>query len=208
MDSAAPVSAELGSARLAAFARWVLARAGWQVEFDGLPAPRGVVIVYPHTSNWDFIIGLLAKWVTRMPFRWIGKETLFRGFTGATLGRLMRAWGGRPVNRQNASGAVAQLAQLMRDEPWCWLALSPEGTRRHQDHLRSGFYHLALAMQVPLGLAYIDYRTRTVGIKDFISLCGDEARDLRTLEKHYADRQGLHAAQASRFAFRTKQDDD
>src|SRR5690606_6666654 len=48
--------------RLQRFGRWLLARFGWRVRFDGLPAPRGVVIVYPHTSNWDFIVGLLAKW--------------------------------------------------------------------------------------------------------------------------------------------------
>ena len=35
---------------------------GWHVRFDGLPGPKGIAIVYPHTSNWDFVLGLLAKW--------------------------------------------------------------------------------------------------------------------------------------------------
>jgi 1-acyl-sn-glycerol-3-phosphate acyltransferase len=203
-DSAAPARRELGSAALARLARWLLARGGWQVRFDGLPGPKGVLIVYPHTSNWDFIVGLLAKWVMRMPVRWIGKESLFRGLTGATLGRLMRLWGGRPVNRQHASGAVEQLAELMRSEPWFWLALSPEGTRRHQGHLRSGFYHLALAMQVPVGLAFIDFRTRTVGVERFITLSGNPERDLDQLMQFYADKTGRHPAQASTIGFRDR----
>ncbi len=86
----------LSQSMLQRVSRWLLARFGWQVDYRGLPGPKGIVIVYPHTSNWDFIIGLLAKWVIGEPMRWIGKESLFRGVTGATLGRLMRLWGGRP----------------------------------------------------------------------------------------------------------------
>lgn len=88
------------------------------MRFDGLPGPKGIAILYPHTSNWDFVLGQLAKWSLGLPLRWIGKESLFRGLTGATLGRLLRLWGGRPVDRAQASGAVEQLAQLIQSEPW------------------------------------------------------------------------------------------
>jgi 1-acyl-sn-glycerol-3-phosphate acyltransferase len=187
---------------LAAFARAVLRLAGWRLDYVEPPGPRGILIVYPHTSNWDFVIGLLAKWAIGLPLRFVGKESLFRGFTGATLGRLMRLWGGRPVDRHQPSGAVAQLAQLMRAEPWFWLALSPEGTRRFQDHLRSGFYHLALATRVPVGLAYIDYGSRAVGVSCYVRMSGDVDADLRLLRGFYADRRGLYPQLASTIAFR------
>jgi 1-acyl-sn-glycerol-3-phosphate acyltransferase len=189
-------------------ARGLLRACGWRVEFNGLPGPRGIIIVYPHTSNWDFVIGLLAKWAIGVPLRFVGKESLFRGFTGATLGRLMRLWGGRPVDRHKASGAVEQLAQLMQSEPWFWLALSPEGTRKFQDHLRSGFYHLALAMQVPVGLAFIDYRRRSVGVRDYVRMSGDVAADLNLLRRYYADKRGLHPHKAATIAFRTSRTGD
>jgi 1-acyl-sn-glycerol-3-phosphate acyltransferase len=185
-------------------ARAVLRVFGWQVEYVEPPGPRGIIIVYPHTSNWDFVVGLLAKWAIGLPLRFIGKESLFRGLTGATLGRLMRVWGGRPVDRNQASGAVEQLAQLMRSEPWFWLALSPEGTRRFQDHLRSGFYHLALAMQVPVGLAFIDYGRRSIGVRRYVRMSGDLAVDLRLLRSYYGDKRGLYPQQASTIAFRGK----
>lgn len=187
---------------LAACARRLLALFGWRVRFDGLPGPKGVAIVYPHTSNWDFVIGLLAKWALDLPIRWVGKESLFRGVTGATLGRLMRLWGGRPVDRKHARGAVQQLVELMRSEPWFWLGLSPEGTRRHTDYIRSGFYHLALKLDLPVALAYIDYRTREVGVTEFVRMSGDQARDLVTLRRFYADKVGRHPHQASTIAFR------
>jgi 1-acyl-sn-glycerol-3-phosphate acyltransferase len=188
---------------LSAFARTLLRLFGWHVDFDGLPGPKGVLIVYPHTSNWDFVIGLLAKWTLALPLRWVGKEALFRGLTGATLGRLMRLWGGRPVDRHHKSGAVEQLAQLMASEPWFWLALSPEGTRRHTDRLRSGFYHLALQMKVPVGLAYIDYARRRIGVRDFVTMTGDEATDLARLRAFYADKVGRYPALASTIAFQS-----
>lgn len=183
-------------------ARAALHMLGWRLEYVEPPAPRGIIIVYPHTSNWDFVIGLLAKWAIGLPLRFVGKESLFHGFTGATLGRLMRLWGGRPVDRQRASGAVEQLARLMRSEPWFWLALSPEGTRRFQDHLRSGFYHLALAMQVPVGLAFIDYGRRSIGVRDYVFMSGDVGADLQKLRDFYADKLGLYPRQASTIAFR------
>lgn len=190
---------------LAAFARGLLALFGWHVRYDGLPGPKGIAIVYPHTSNWDFVIGLLAKWALDLPIRWVGKESLFRGLTGATLGRLMRLWGGRPVDRQNARGAVQQLAELMNAEPWFWLGLSPEGTRRHTGYIRSGFYHLALKLDLPVALAYIDYRTREVGVTEFMRMSGDQPRDLEALRRFYADKVGRYPQQASTIAFRASE---
>ena len=190
---------------LAAVARNLLALFGWRVRFDGLPGPKGVAIVYPHTSNWDFIVGLLAKWAIDLPIRWVGKETLFRGLTGATLGRLMRLWGGRPVDRSNQSGAVEQLAQLMQSEPWFWLGLSPEGTRRHTDYIRSGFYHLALKLDLPVALAYIDYQTREIGVMEFVHMSGDQARDIEMLRRFYADKVGRFPSKASTIAFRSSE---
>jgi 1-acyl-sn-glycerol-3-phosphate acyltransferase len=183
-------------------ARRVLALFGWHVRFDGLPGPKGVAIVYPHTSNWDFIIGLLAKWTIGLPIRWVGKESLFRGLTGATLGRLMRLWGGRPVDRRHSSGTVDQLARLMDEEPWFWLGLSPEGTRQHTDHLRSGFYHLALRLDLPVALAYIDYRQREIGVTRFVRMSGNAEHDLAQLREFYADKVGLHPEQASTITFK------
>lgn len=187
---------------LAAVARALLRLFGWRVEFGAVPGPKGILIVYPHTSNWDFVIGLLAKWAIGLPLCWVGKESLFRGVTGATLGRFMRIWGGRPVDRHKASGAVDQLAQLMQSEDWFWLALSPEGTRRHMDAIRSGFYHLALRLGVPVGLAYIDYRRKAVGVTEFIKMTGELERDLSTLRGFYADKIGRYPEKASTLAFR------
>jgi 1-acyl-sn-glycerol-3-phosphate acyltransferase len=88
--TASPTVASRRHGWLARSARAALGLLGWRVAFDGLPGPKGVAIVYPHTSNWDFVLGLLAKWTIGLPTRWVGKESLFKGVAGVTLGRLMR----------------------------------------------------------------------------------------------------------------------
>jgi hypothetical protein len=69
-----------------------------------------------------------------------------------------------------------------------WLAVAPEGTRAYTDHLKSGFYQIALAGNLPIGLGYIDYGRRCVGIDTYVRMSGDEARDLATLRSFYADK--------------------
>jgi hypothetical protein len=91
---------------------------------------------------------------------------------------------------------------MMRSEPWFWLGLSPEGTRRHTDYIRSGFYHLALKLDLPVALAYIDYRTREIGVAEFIRMSGDQARDLELMRRFYADKVGRFPEKASTIAFR------
>jgi 1-acyl-sn-glycerol-3-phosphate acyltransferase len=165
---------------------------GWRMRFKPLPGTHGVAIVYPHTSNWDFVIGLLGKWALGLPFRWLGKESLFRGLTGKTLGVLMRSWGGVPVERGTSTGATARLAATMQAEKWFWLALAPEGTRSYRPNLRSGFYHLAVAAKVPLLIVYLDYPNKELGVVDCIDLSGDPETDMAAVRAAYHGHLGLH----------------
>lgn len=180
----------------------LLALFGWRVNFKLLPGPHGVAIVYPHTSNWDFIIGLVAKWAIGIRFRWLGKESLFKGICGMTLGPLFRFWGGEPVERSSSSGAIDRLARRINDADQYWLALALEGTRKYRECWRSGFYHIALTAQVPLSLACIDYATRQVRLTDYyIVLTGDRERDLAAIRNAYAGCKGKAPELASPIDF-------
>ncbi|HTE40944.1 MAG TPA: 1-acyl-sn-glycerol-3-phosphate acyltransferase, partial [Steroidobacteraceae bacterium] len=93
----------------ARLATWALQLVGWKVMTAPAITKKGVVVVFPHTSNWDFLIGVLARAVMRLPMYWIGKEALFR-FPMRTL---MLALGGTPVDRSKANGMVDQLREVM-----------------------------------------------------------------------------------------------
>ena len=181
--------------------RW----AGWRIDWHGLPAPHGVIVAYPHTSNWDFVVGILAKWAIGMPLRFWAKEGLFTGWARFTIGPLMRYWGAIPVNRRSASGMIDDTVRTMQTTPYAWLALAPEGTRSHTDYWRSGFYQVALKANVPLGLAYFDFEHKIVGITEFIQLTGDESQDLAIIADYYTTRSfGRNPSAAGTIAFRTK----
>lgn len=168
------------------FARCLLQLAGWRVVFDGLPTPQGVVIIYPHTSNWDFVVLVLAKWAVGLPASFWGKDTLFRI---PLFGRWLRWIGGIPVLRNAPQGVVGQaidaLQQAKVQGKILWLGLSPEGTRKPTAGWRSGFYQTALGAQVPLGLVRLDYARREVRVMDFVTLCGDKERDMAQIRQAY-----------------------
>lgn len=163
----------------------LLRAAGWTLRFDGLPAQQGVIVVYPHTSNWDFPVGLLAKWAMGVPVHFWGKASLFRL---PVFGRWMRSIGGIPVDRAAPQGVVEAMVRRFADArergELCWLALSPEGTRGYRDHWRSGFYRVALAAGVPVGIATLDWGRRTIDLRRFVTLSGDPASDLALIAGH------------------------
>lgn len=170
---------------------------GWQVVYVPPRAAKAVIILYPHTSNWDFVIGVLARSAIALPVRFAGKDSLFR----RPFGALFRRLGGIPVNRRASTGFVAQLTAEFERRQSFYLAIAPEGTRRATDRLRSGFYRLALAAGVPLGLAFIDYPRREIGIVDYLTLSGDPAADLARIAEVYAGRMGKYPDQHGRIAF-------
>lgn len=81
------------------FALWV---SGWRITGSFPDTPRFVIIVAPHTSNWDFIVGLMAKWAMRLKVRFLGKDTLFH----PPLGWFMRSLGGIPVDQSQHNNLV------------------------------------------------------------------------------------------------------
>lgn len=171
---------------------------GWRVVFVPPPGPKAVVIVYPHTSNWDFPIGILARAAIALPVGFVGKHTLFR----APFGGLFRRLGGIPVDRRQRAGFVDALVAAFARSERLYLAIAPEGTRARTDHWKSGFYRVALAARVPVGLAFIDYARREIGVEHWLTLSGDVAADLARMRACYAGRRGRHPGLEGEIRFR------
>ncbi len=182
----------------------VLRLLGWRLCFDGLPGRQGVLIVYPHTSNWDFGLGVLAKWAIGIQVTFWGKHTLF---ALPLFGRWLRWLGGVPVDRASPNGIVGQMARELeaarRDDRFLWLALAPEGTRRYTAAWRSGFYHVALQASVPVGLVFLDYGRREVGVERFVSLSGDAGADLAAIARGFRAPMGKRPELAAPIRFET-----
>ena len=171
---------------------------GWRSVYVPFPEPKGVILVYPHTSNWDFIIGALFRFAYRLEAHWIAKHSAFRW----PLGPIFRSMGGIPVDRRKAHGTIGEMVKTFGDSERLWVAITPEGTRSHVDHWKSGFYRIALAADLPCGLGYIDFETKTICLDTYVRFTGDEAADLTMLREFYAGKRGLRPTQAGDIRFR------
>lgn len=168
--------------------RLVLTLMGWKVEGE---IPRGnkfLLIGAPHTSNWDFPVGIAATYLLRLRVHWVGKHTLFR----RPYGGLMRWLGGIPVDRGHPSGVAAQLARQLQAADRMVLAITPDGTRSRRKYWKSGFYRIALAAGVPLLCGSLDYASKTARIGLCFVPTGDIAADMARIRAFYADVAGAH----------------
>ena len=173
-------------------ARRAVARAFWRVSRWTLrterlaPDGRGILLGAPHTSNWDFVLMLAIAWEAGLPFRWLGKHTLFRGVAGP----VMRALGGIPVDRRDPAGLVDELVARFAAGDHFYLVVTPEGTRSGSGW-KSGFYRIARATGLPVTLGYVDRTTMTTGLGPTLELSGDVRADMDAVRAFYADKSGF-----------------
>lgn len=174
-------------------ARLILKLLDWTLlDLPQRPA-KAVVIAYPHTSNWDFPLTLLALAALPYSAHWVGKDSMFRG----PLGPIMRMLGGVAVNRRERTGFVERVGDEFRRRDSFHLIMATEGTRRLQAGWKSGFYRIARAAGVPVIMAVVDYGKREVGLLSTIMLSGDEAADMAHIAACYEGRRGYHHYNAS-----------
>ncbi|RII43482.1 acyl-phosphate glycerol 3-phosphate acyltransferase [Galactobacter valiniphilus] len=169
------------------FARafWALSR--WKLVSSPAPSEPTVLIGAPHTSNWDFVFMLAISWRLGVEVKWLGKDSLFKGWRGP----LMRGLGGIPVDRANASGVVAEVVERVRSGEVFGLVVAPDGTRGGNSHWKSGFYRIARETGLPVTLGYVDRTTMTAGLGPTLRLSGDVRTDMDHIRAFFADKAGF-----------------
>src|SRR5690554_3990564 len=147
------------------FSRWVgrvgmRLLGGWRVEGELPQVKKAILPVAPHTSNWDFFIGVFAMLAIGMNLSFLGKHTIFR----FPVNRLLRWLGGIPVDRRAAGGVVEQMVEQFQRRDHLILALSPEGTRTKVMEWKKGFLHIAKAAEVPVIPVALDFSRKVIEI--------------------------------------------
>jgi 1-acyl-sn-glycerol-3-phosphate acyltransferase len=170
-----------------AIGRLILKIARWGFAGEIPNISKGVIIVAPHTSNWDFVIGAAGMLALDLELRFIGKHTLF----GGPLAPLMRGLGGIPVNRhQPGEGFVEGMAERFESEEKLILALAPEGTRSTVSRWKTGFHRIALAAGVPIFAVALDYGPRRIRFGPLLRPTDDLDRDLAVFLEFFATARG------------------
>lgn len=170
-------------------ARFLLRLLGWNI-YTRVPAdiPKAVIIMAPHTSNWDFIIGRLAFFWYRMYPRILIKKEAF----GPVTGPVLRMLGGVPVDRSHSQNTVKQVTKCFHKYEKFHLLITPEGTRKRVNKWKRGFYFIALNAKVPILLGFLDYRKKEGGLGMMLEPTGDFEADFKIIEDFYRDKHARH----------------
>lgn len=179
------------------FSRW-LGRVGmrllggWRIEGE-LPNTRQAIIpVAPHTSNWDFFVGVFVMLALGLKLSYLGKHTIFR----FPVNGLLRWLGGIPVDRRSAQGVVGQMVTEFQQRDQLILALAPEGTRKKVTDWKKGFLHIAKATQVPVIPVGMDFSRKVIDIRPPMLITGEIDLELARVKQSIAHAVGKNPQHA------------
>lgn len=148
-----------------------------------------IVAVAPHTSNWDFPLGVLVNSAGKCRANYVGKHTLFRW----PFGYLFRWWGGIPVDRSKNHNFVSATVEAFQREKRLHLVIAPEGTRSKVERFKTGFYHIARLAQVPICLCTFNAVKKEVFFDPvFFYTTDDEAADLAYIWNYFKGVKGFN----------------
>lgn len=165
----------------AAFGRFMMRVRGWRFEGEVPDEAKMVLIVAPHTSNWDFLTGLWAKFALQLKASFLGKHTLFWW----PFGVFLRSIGGVAVDRRKPEGIAEDSARAFSENDQLMLVVAPEGTRSRSDRWKSGFYRIAVAASVPILIVAFDYRRKVIRLGPLFRPGGSYEEDLPKIRAHY-----------------------
>lgn len=161
---------------------------GWKAVVTIPQGDKYIIALAPHTSNFDFILGLLYS--RAMGFRCdflMKKEWFFW-----PLGILMRRLGGIPVYRSKKTSMTDRLAAIARERKTFHLCITPEGTRSRTEEWKKGFYYIALKAGIPILLYGVDYPSKTIKCTKGIQPDGDIDRQMAEIKTYFQDFNGRH----------------
>ncbi len=154
---------------------------GWRFQGEFPNLAKAVAIIAPHTSNYDGWYGFLAMLGLGLKLTIFGKDSLFN----SPLKHLFEWIGVIPVKRESAQGLTQQIVEKIKQQDKIWIGLAPEGTRKQASSIKSGFYHIAHAAQLPIVLFSFDYQEKTIRCLGVFTTTGDYEQDLSAILKIY-----------------------
>ena len=169
-------------------ARFGINISGWTIKGMVPDEERIVIIAAPHTSNWDFVLAMLAIFGLNIKLRWLGKHSIFKpGF------KIFFKWlGGIPVYRDNPSNLIDNVVKIVKKEKSIVIAMTPEGTRKKVKRWKTGFLRIAKQTHSKILLISIDAPTKSIGIGKIFNPTGNSEDDLAFIQKYYSSFRGIN----------------
>ena len=172
---------------LKAFCKWLLyKKRGWTLDVTEDHPDKFIICLAPHTSNWDFFLGLLYSRAEGMQCNFMMKKEWFFW----PLGPLFKKLGGIPVHRQKHTSMTDAMAESAKAAKMFHLCITPEGTRSKNPDWKKGFYFIALKAGLPILLYGVDYEKRLIQCTKTVIPSGDVEKDMREIKNYFKDFRG------------------
>lgn len=163
-----------------AVGRLLLKATGWRVTGNFPPEPKMICAVGPHTSNWDFIVGMAGIMACGIDARFLMKKEAFIW----PFSRFFVWLGGEPLDRKASENTVDQIVEHYHKASKLWVGIAPEGTRKRVTYWKSGFLRIADKAGVPVLLVGLDYRNKLLVIDKVWPTTGDYTADAAAIRDH------------------------
>lgn len=147
---------------------------------------KKILIVVPHTSNWDFPLGILARSLMRDKIQYVGKKEMF----DHPFGWLLKAMGGIPIDRKKSKNFVRSVVDEYDKRESLTIQIAPEGTRKKVKKLKTGFYYIAKTAGIPIIPVIFDYKLKEVKILDTFFPSDNAEKDIENIENLMRGYQG------------------
>ena len=156
---------------------------GWKITgvLPGGEVKKSVLIEIPHTSSWDFFIGILTRSILNVRIKYVMKSSMFK----PPFGWFFRWTDGIPVDRSKSTNFVDGVIDLYNQQESLHIILSPEGTRKYVDKLKTGFYYIALGAKIPIVMVAFDYEKKEVRFREPFYPSGDKEKDFVVIRDYY-----------------------
>lgn len=168
--------------------QFILKLIGWKSVGELPDIKKYIIIVAPHTSNWDLLVGLLGRFSMGVKIHFLIKKQVFF----FPLGNILKALGGIPLDRAKKSNTVGQTVAIFKQQDGFILAVTPEGTRAHVKRWKEGFYHIACQAEVPIVMVGFNYATKEIIIREPFKPSGNIDTDFPLLLDFFKDKRGLY----------------
>jgi len=160
------------------FAKIIMRLIGWRVDGKLPDLPKYVLIGAPHTSNWDFVLFLGVIFTLQANVRFMGKAEIFR----FPIGWFFHYCGGIPVDSKKSTGLVEQMVKASNESEKFILTITPEGTRHHVTEWKRGFYYIAKSAGIPIVIAVVDGKHKTVRLRQVFHPTEDIEADMKAIK--------------------------
>ena len=174
------------------FARFIFKIFGWKIDRN---TPEGVekavIVVGPHTSNWDFTIAASVWMALDLTISYMMKKEAFfwplKGF--------FMDIGGIPIDRSKPQNVIREAVKWFREHDDVWLGITPEGTRKKVTTWKTGFLRIAHEADVPVMLVGIDAATRSIRLDKIVRATGDHVQQAAEIQEYMIEKfRGINPA--------------